>query len=83
ILGQTVYRNLMDIPDQVDLVQLFRPSAEVMPHVEMAIEREVPFLWMQTGIVNEEAAALARKAGMQVVMDRCMMIEHRRFRSRL
>jgi predicted CoA-binding protein len=78
ILGQKVYRNLRDIPGEVDLVQLFRPSHKVMPHVAEAIEIGARFVWMQQGIANEEAAELARRQGIEVVMDRCFRTEHRR-----
>lgn len=77
ILGQKAYPDLVSVPEPVDLVQLFRPSDQVMPHVEQAIEIGADAIWMQLGIANEEAAALAREAGLSVVMDRCMRVEHR------
>lgn len=78
ILGQKAYRNLLDVPGKVDMVQLFRPSHKVMPHVKEAIEIGARFIWMQLGIANEEAAEIARREGIEVLMDRCFMIEHRR-----
>lgn len=87
ILGEKSFKSLlempMDVQKTVEIVDIFRPSAEVSPIVEQAIKLKklhgVPFVvWMQLGIVNEEAADIARKAGLIVVMDRCMMREHRR-----
>ncbi len=78
ILGQHVYRSLADIPAQVDIVQVFRPSAEAEGIVEAAIAKNAKVVWMQEGIVNETAAAKGREAGLQVVMDMCMMQTHRR-----
>ena len=80
ILGKKAYPNLPSIPKQpaVDLVQIFRPAAEAPALVEQAIQMGAKVVWMQEGIVNEAAAARAREAGLQVVMDRCMMQEHRR-----
>lgn len=78
IAGQKAYPDLLSIPDQVDVVQIFRPSAEVPPIVEQAIKIGAKVVWMQEGIVNEAAAKRARDAGLQVMMDHCMMVEHRR-----
>jgi predicted CoA-binding protein len=83
ILGQTVYAALKDVPGPVDMVDIFRT-----PDVAVAIVREalaekdrlgVKVIWMQLGVINEEAAQLARDAGLIVVMDRCPKIEHGRF----
>ena len=76
ILGCTSYPDLKSIPAAVDVVDIFRRSEEVLPIVEAAIGIGAKVIWMQQGIVNEEAAALAEKAGMQVVMDRCIKIDH-------
>ncbi|MFP3852990.1 MAG: CoA-binding protein [Anaerolineales bacterium] len=83
ILGEKAYPSLAEVPEEVDMVQLFRPSDEVAPHVEQAIEMGARFLWLQLGIRNEEAAAVAREAGLEVIQDRCMMVDHRRIRSQL
>jgi len=78
ILGEKVYARLSDIPFAVDIVDHFRRSSEVGAHIDEAIELRVPAVWMQEGIVDEAAAARAREAGLMVVMDRCMLKEHRK-----
>jgi uncharacterized protein len=78
ILGEKVYPNLKSIPDKVDVVQVFRKSEDVPPVVESAIKIGAKVVWMQEGIVNEEAAQKAREAGLQVVMNACMRATHRR-----
>lgn len=78
ILGEKVYPSLSAIPDKVDVVQVFRRSEDVPPVVEEAIKIGAKVVWMQEGIVNEEAAQKAREAGLQVVMDACMRATHRR-----
>jgi len=78
ILGKTSYPNLSSIPEKVEVVDIFRRPEEVMPVVEEAIEIGAKAVWMQEGVVNEAAAARAREAGLLVVMDRCMLKEHRR-----
>ena len=76
ILGQTCYPNLRDIPTPVDMVDIFRRQEEVVPIVEDAIGIGARFIWMQQGIVNEEAAEKAEAAGLIVIMDRCTKIDH-------
>ena len=76
ILGQTCYPNLRAIPAQVDMVDIFRRTEEVLPIVEDAIGINAKFIWMQEGIVNEKAAAKAEAAGLTVIMDRCTKIDH-------
>lgn len=76
--GETIYPDLASIPEPVDLVLLFRRSEAIPPFVNQAIEIGAKAVWMQLGIVNESAAAKARQAGLDVVMDACMMVEHRR-----
>jgi predicted CoA-binding protein len=78
ILGQKCYADLRDIPEPVDVVDLFQRADRVPMFVDQAIEIEAKVVWMQLGIVNEEAAATARAAGLEVVMDRCMKIEYAR-----
>ena len=78
ILGETCYPNLVDIPHPVDVVQLFQRADRVPAFVEDAIRIGAKVVWMQLGIVNEAAAERARRAGLDVVMDYCMKIEHAR-----
>jgi predicted CoA-binding protein len=75
ILGEKVYPDLSSIPEQVEVVDVFRRPEEVMPIVEQAIAIGAKALWMQEGVVNKEAAAKAREAGLTVVMDHCMKKE--------
>ncbi|MCP4723850.1 MAG: CoA-binding protein, partial [bacterium] len=79
ILGKKVYRSLKDIPDPVEIVCLFRPSEHVPPFVDDAIEIEAKVVWMQLGIVNNDSAVKARNAGLEVVMNKCIKIEHANF----
>lgn len=76
ILGEKAYPDLLSVPEQVDVVQVFRRPEDVPPIVEQAIEIGAKVVWLQQGIVNEQAAKAAEAAGLQVVMDRCMMQEH-------
>ncbi len=78
ILGEKCYPTLCDIPEPVDVVQIFQRADQVLPFGEEAIDIGAKVVWMQLGIVNEEAAERARQAGLDVVMDRCMKIEHAR-----
>jgi len=83
ILGEKCYKSLLEVPDTIDIVDIFRPSEDVPAIVDEAITIKnrvgsPNVIWMQLGIVNEEAAKRAREAGFTVVVDRCMMIEHRR-----
>jgi len=89
VLGKTCYPSLLEIPEDmaktIEIVDIFRPSSDVPPIVDQAISLREKFskpevIWMQLGIVNEEAARAARDAGMTVVMDRCTKIEHSRMR---
>ncbi len=79
VLGEKCYKSLLDIPEPVDIVDIFRRSEDVPPIVEDAIRIGAKVIWMQLTVVNEEAAAKAREAGLEVVMDRCVKIEHGRF----
>jgi uncharacterized protein len=78
VFGLPVYASVRDLPEPVDIVDVFRRAEFVPPVVEDAIALGAGCVWMQLGIVNEEAAARAREAGLEVVMDRCTKIEHRR-----
>ena len=80
VLGESVYASLRDIPPEirVDIVDIFRRSDLVPPIVDDAIARgDAKTIWMQQGVVNEDAAARARDAGLTVVMDSCLAVEHR------
>jgi len=78
ILGETVYASLLDIPDKVEMVDVFRRTADVLPIARQALQIGAKCLWQQIGVVNAEADALARSAGLDSVMDRCVKIEHAR-----
>ncbi len=78
ILGEKSYPDVQSIPEKVDVVQIFRKSEDVPPVVDDAIKAGAKVVWMQEGIVNEEAAQTAQQAGLQVVMDACMRATHRR-----
>ena len=78
ILGETVYPDLASLPEVPDMVQIFRRSEEVPPIVEEAIRIGARVVWMQLGVVHEEAARRAEEAGLQVVMNRCPKIEYGR-----
>ena len=85
VLGEKSYKSLLDIPPEIQktikVVDIFRPSEDVPPIVEQAIKLKALYgtlqvVWMQLGVVNEQAAEAAKKAGLTVVMNRCMMVEH-------
>jgi predicted CoA-binding protein len=87
VLGEKSYRSLLDLPEQlkheIDVVDIFRRAEDVPPIIEEAIQLHKTLgkpvaVWMQLGIVNEDAAAKAKEAGLLIVMDRCMKIEHAR-----
>jgi len=78
VLGERSYPDLASVPEPIDIVDVFRRSEAVPGIVEEAIKVGAKTVWMQQGVIHEEAAARAREAGLQVVMDRCMMVEHRR-----
>jgi predicted CoA-binding protein len=78
VLGQPCYPSLRDIPEKVDIVDCFRKSEEMVPLAQEAIAIGARVLWMQIGVINEAAAAQARAAGLEVVMDRCVKIEYAR-----
>ena len=84
LLGEEIYPSISALPNslQVDMVDIFRRSDQVLPVVEEAIDvllpRGLKTIWMQIGVINEEAAALAKAAGLKVVMNRCPKIEHQR-----
>ncbi len=78
VLGRRCYPSLDQIPGPVDVVDIFRKAEDVPPLVEQAIAIGAKVVWMQLGVINEQAAARAREAGLEVVMDRCMKIEYAR-----
>ncbi len=80
ILGEKIYRSLRDIPREItiDVVDIFRKSEDVPPVVKESIERGARVVWMQEGVIHAEAASVAQKAGIRVVMDRCTKKEHQR-----
>jgi predicted CoA-binding protein len=80
-LGEKAYASLLDIPEKIDIVNIFRRPEFVEEVVDQAIELKVPAIWMQEDVIHEKAAEKARNAGIFVVMDRCILVEHRaRFR---
>jgi uncharacterized protein len=76
-LGEKAYASLLDVPEKIDIVNIFRRSEFVEEVVDQAIQLRVPAIWMQEEVVNEKAADKARKAGIFVVMDRCILKEHK------
>ncbi|OGA66628.1 MAG: CoA-binding protein [Betaproteobacteria bacterium RIFCSPLOWO2_12_FULL_65_14] len=78
VLGEKCYKSLREIPERVDIVDVFRKTRDVMPIAEEAIAIGAKVLWQQLGVRNEEAAAKARAAGLETVLDRCVKIEHGR-----
>ena len=76
ILGEKSYPDLVSIPDKIDIVDIFRRSEDVPPVVEQAIKIKAKVIWMQEGVVNEEAAKKVSDAGLTVIMDKCMYKEH-------
>lgn len=77
ILGERVFEKLSDVPFAVDVVDCFRNAKHVSPHVDEAIAHGLP-VWLQEGVIDDDAAERARNAGLFVVMDRCMLKEHRK-----
>jgi len=80
ILGEQVYRSLLEIPKEigVEIVDIFRKSEDVPSIVEEAIQRGAKVVWMQEGVIHKEAGEKAKKAGLKVAMDRCLKKEHQR-----
>ena len=77
VLGEKAYASLDDVPAPVEIVDIFRRAEFVPDIVESAIRRKARVIWMQVGVVHEAAAERARAAGLEVVMDKCILIEHR------
>lgn len=78
ILGEKVYRRLADIPGEIDVVDVFRRSSDIPPHVADIIAKKPRWVWFQSGIRNEAAARELAEAGIGVIQDRCMLSDHRR-----
>lgn len=78
ILGKKCYHKLSEISDNIDIVDIFRPSEQVLPVISEAIKLKPKVIWLQEGIHNLEAESLAQKAGIDVVFNRCMLAEHQR-----
>ena len=77
ILGKKVYRRLIDVPGEIDLVDVFRRAHDIPGHVEDILAKKPKAVWFQSGIRNDEVAEKLAKAGVKVVQDRCLMVEHR------
>ncbi len=78
ILGKKCYKSVLEINEQIEIVDIFRPSDQVLPFVQEAIKKKPKVIWLQEGIHNSEAEELARKEGIKVIFNRCMLAEHRR-----
>jgi uncharacterized protein len=76
-LGEKSYPSLADVPEKIDIVNIFRRAEFVEEIVDQAIQRKIPAVWMQEEVINEKAAEKARQAGMFVVMDQCILKEHK------
>jgi uncharacterized protein len=82
ILGQKVYHRLTDVPGEIDLVDVFRRSEDIKGHLEDMLAKKPRAVWFQSGIRNDEAAEKLARAGIKVVQNRCLMIDHRQMRTR-
>ncbi|MFP2927158.1 CoA-binding protein [Pyxidicoccus sp. 3LG] len=82
ILGKPVFRRLADVPGDVDVVDVFRRPQDIDAHVDDIIAKKPKAVWFQSGIRNDAAAEKLAKAGIQVVQDRCLMVDHRRYGKR-
>ena len=78
ILGRQVYRKVSDVPGDVDMVNVFRRSEDIPPHLEDILAKKPRSVWFQSGIRNDAAAERLARAGIKVVQDRCLMVDHRR-----
>ncbi|HET7844225.1 MAG TPA: CoA-binding protein [Xanthomonadales bacterium] len=82
ILGKPVYRRLADVPGEIDLVDVFRRPQDLMPHLEDILATKPRAVWLQSGIRNDNFAQRLAEAGIDVVQDRCLMVDHRRYAGR-
>jgi len=76
-LGETAYASLLDVPEKIDIVNIFRRPEFVEEIVDQAIQLKIPAIWMQEEVINQKGAEKGRKAGIFVIMDRCILKEHR------
>ena len=79
VLGEVAYPSLLDVPGEIDIVEVFRNPAKIAPIVDACITKKVPILWLQDGVVNEAEANRAQQAGIKVIMDRCMYRDYVQF----
>ena len=79
ILGEKVYRKLVDVPGEIDMVNVFRRPQDIPPHVDDILGKKPKSVWMQLGISHDAVAEELAKAGIKVVQDRCLMVDHRLF----
>lgn len=80
VLGEKAYADLREVPDKVDIVDVFRAPEHIAPIVDACIEMKLPVLWLQQGIINETEAARAQAAGITVIMDRCIYLDYMELR---
>jgi predicted CoA-binding protein len=78
ILGKKCYGSVSEIDEEIDIIDVFRPSDQVLPIIQEAIKKKPKVIWLQEGIHNSEAEDLAKKAGIKVIFNRCMLAEHQR-----
>ncbi len=79
ILGEKVYRAVSQVPEEVDMVNVFRRAHDIPPHVDDVLAKKPKSVWLQLGIYNDEVAGRFASEGIKVVQDRCLMVDHRRF----
>ncbi len=77
ILGRKVFRNLTEIPDEIDLVEVFRRAHDILDHLDDLLDKKPKAVWFQSGIRNDVVAERLARAGIKVVQDRCLMVEHK------
>ena len=78
ILGKKCYSSISEIDEEIDIIDVFRPSDQVLPVIQEAIKKKPKVIWLQEGIHNSEAEDMAKKAGIKVIFNRCMLAEHQR-----
>ena len=78
ILGQKVYADILDVPEVIDMIDVFRPSREALEVTKKAIKAKIPYVWLQLGIENQEAKKIAEDNGIVMIVNRCTLIEHKK-----